>query len=120
MFILSSGNLPVAVMLLKIETLRLSIAEIPFFYMIYNVSYASFSLPAGATSDQLGARGVIASGYVILLLSYLLLAEAHSMASAIGAFLVLGLFPALTDGVERSAQKTAQFSIARCSAASAD
>ncbi len=101
-FVLSIGSLPVTVLLLKTQTLGLRIADIPLFYMIYSVSYAAFSVPAGAASDQLGAREVIASGYLVLIMSYLLLAEARSMASATGAFLVLGLFPALTDGIERS------------------
>lgn len=101
-FILSIGSVPVTVILLKTQRLGLAAADIPLFYMIYSLSYAALSMPAGTISDQFGARVVIASGYLVLLVSYLFLALASSVWSAVGSFFVLGLFPALTDGAQRS------------------
>ena len=89
-------------MLLKSESIGLTIADIPLLYMVYNVSYAGFSMTAGKMSDQFGARIIIFVGYVTLLGSYLLLNGAHSVSTLVGSFLMLGLFPALTDGVQRS------------------
>ncbi len=101
-FVLSVGSLPIAVLLLTTQSLGLILADIPLFYMIYNLSYAGFSMSAGKMSDRLGARTVICAGYGILLAGYYFLFAAHSSwALAIG-FLLLGLFPALTDGVQRS------------------
>jgi MFS family permease len=100
--VLSMGSLPVAVILLKTESLGLVIADIPLFYMIYNLSYAAFSMAAGKASDRKGARAVILAGYAVLLVSYLLLGIARSIWSLVLGFLVLGLFPALTDGVQRA------------------
>ena len=101
-FILSIGSLPVAVLLLATTSAGLIIADIPLFYMLYNISYAAFSIPAGALSDRIGARSVICIGYGALLAGYATLAFAHSTPALIGSFLLLGLFPAFTDGVQRS------------------
>lgn len=101
-FVLSAGSLPIAVILLKTESLGLTIADIPLFYMLYNVSYAAIAMPAGKLSDRLGARTVIGAGYLVLLGSYAALAFAESAWALAGAFLVFGLFPAMTDGVQRS------------------
>lgn len=100
--LLSIGSLPVAIILLKTTSIGLTIADIPLFYMIYNISYAGFSLSAGKMSDKVGARVVIFTGYFILLASYVLLYSAHSTWVLILSFFILGLFPALTDGVQRS------------------
>lgn len=100
--VLSMGSLPVAVMLLKTRSLGLAIADIPLFYMFYNLSYAGFSMAAGKASDRRGARTVIVTGYVVLLASYLLIGIAQSVWSLVLGFLMLGLFPALTDGVQRA------------------
>ncbi len=101
-FVLSIGSLPVAVILLKTESIGLVIADIPLFYMVYNLSYAGFSMAAGKASDRIGARTVILVGYAVLLMSYFFLSIAHSVWPLVLGFLVLGLFPALTDGVQRA------------------
>jgi MFS family permease len=101
-FVLSVGSLPIAVLLLTTQALGLIIADIPLFYMVYNLSYAGFSMAAGKMSDRLGARSVICLGYATLLIGYFVLNGAHSPWPLAGGFLILGLFPALTDGVQRS------------------
>ena len=101
-FILSMGSLPIAVILLKTQTIGLVIADIPLFYMIYNISYAAFSITAGKASDRVGAKTIIFIGYCILLISYGCLFIAHSALTLAASFFLLGLFPALTDGVQRS------------------
>jgi hypothetical protein len=55
-FVLSVGSLPIAVMLLKTESIGLIIADMPLFYMTDNLSYAGFSMTAGTMSDKSGAR----------------------------------------------------------------
>jgi MFS family permease len=101
-FILSIGGLPVAVVLLKTQSIGLVIADIPLFYMIYNLSYAIFSLPAGKLSDKIGAPSVIAIGYIFLLVSYFVIARVTSSWALAVGFFIFGLFPGLTDGVQRS------------------
>jgi len=101
-FVLSIGSLPVVVVLLKVESIGLVIASIPLFYMIYNFSYVSFSTYAGKMSDKIGARKIIFIGYASLLVSYIFINAAHSQTMLIIGFLLFGLFPALTDGTQRT------------------
>ncbi len=101
-FILSVGSLPIAVMLLKSQSIGLVLADIPLLYMVYNLSYAGFSMAAGKMSDKFGARIIIVIGYAILLASYYFLNAAQSSWILAASFLLLGLFPALTDGVQRT------------------
>ncbi len=101
-FFLSMGSLPLAIMLLKVESVGLLIATIPLFYMVHNMSSAAFSYFAGRWSDQVGARRVILIGYSILLVSYAIIASAGSPEVLGVGFFVLGLVPAMTDGVQRA------------------
>jgi MFS family permease len=96
------GSVPVAVLLLATQHIGLAIASIPLFYMLYNLSFVGFSLRAGGLSDQIGPRKVLRIGYLVLLVGYAVIVLAKSTPVLIMGFLVLGLFPALTDGVARA------------------
>lgn len=100
--ILSIGTLPIAILLFKTTDIGLVIASIPLFYMVYNLSYAIFSYPAGRVSDVIGRTGVIMAGYLFLLLGYVVLAYSENSIVLFVAFLLIGVFSALTDGVQRS------------------
>lgn len=107
LFLLSVGSVPVAVLLLATQHIAtLTLASIPLFYMLYNISYAAFSYAGGKLSDKHGAKNIIQIGYIILLIGYVVLIYAKSTPILIVAFLVLGLFPALTDGVQRALAST--------------
>lgn len=102
LFLLSAGSIPVAVLLLKTQHLGFSLASIPLFYMLYSLSYAGFSVSAGGMSDRIGPHPVMCIGYTVLLIGYVVVSFAEGgIALALGV-LVLGLFPALTDGVARA------------------
>jgi MFS family permease len=101
-FLLSVGSLPVAVMLLKTTGIGLIIADIPLFYMLYGITYALFSTPAGRLSDKFGPRRVIFAGYLLLIAAYAVINLATAAWSLALGFLVFGLFPALTDGTQRA------------------
>jgi MFS family permease len=101
-FVLSIGGLPLGVLLFKTQDLGIGVASIPLFYAIYNVTYAGFSWPAGRMADQIGTRRVIVVGYGFLILAYVVLSLASAVWILVIGFLLLGLFSALTDGVQRS------------------
>lgn len=101
-FVLSAGSLPIVVMLLKVESVGFDISLIPLFYMVYSLSYMGFSAIAGSISDKRGTKRVIFVGYLILLVGYFFLHLAQSGQVLFVSFLLLGLFPAFTDGVQRS------------------
>jgi MFS family permease len=99
---LSLGSLPVAVLLLKAQSIGLTLSSIPLFYLLYNLSCAGFSFSAGKMSDRVGSKKVIAAGYGVLIVSYLCLTFAEDTTELIISVLVLGLFPAFTDGMQRA------------------
>ena len=101
-FILSIGTLPMAVLLLKTKDLGLAINSIPLFYAISNISYALFSWPAGRAADAWGTGTIIVIGYGFLILGYLALVASSSLVVLVVGFLLVGIFSAFTDGVQRS------------------
>lgn len=100
--ILSIGALPVVIVLLKVESIGLVIANVPLFYMFYNLSYVAFSTYAGKMSDRVGPRIIIFIGYATLLLSYIFIYMVNSPKLLAVGFLLFGIFPALTDGTQRT------------------
>ncbi len=110
LFLLSFGTIPVAILLLKTQSLGLSLASIPLFYSIYNVTYAGLSVVAGNASDKRGPRIVIIVGYLTLILGYIIVGFADTVPVLVFSFLLLGLYQALSDGVSRSylAQMTSE------------
>ncbi len=101
-FVLSIGSLPSAVLLLKTTSIGLVIASVPLFYMLYSLSYSSFSYLAGKTSDRIGITRVLAYGYVILIISYIAIAMSASAISLALSFIIMGVFSACTDATQRS------------------
>jgi MFS family permease len=101
-FTLSIGTLPMAVLLLKTRDLGVGIASIPLFYAISNISYAIFSWPAGRAADAWGTDKIIIIGYGFLILGYLVLMVSSSHVVLAVGFLLVGIFSAFTDGVQRS------------------
>jgi MFS family permease len=93
------GRLSPQFKLYALSVFVLSVGSLP---IVYNLSYAGFSMSAGKMSDKFGARVVMCLGYGTLLIGYIFLNGAHSPWALAGGFFILGLFPALTDGVERS------------------
>lgn len=102
LFFLSAGSIPVAVLLLKTQVIGLALADIPLFYMLYNLSFSMFSLRAGGMSDRMGPQTVMRIGYILLVVAYAVMAFAQSAIILVSAFVLLGIFSALTDGVARA------------------
>jgi MFS family permease len=101
-FVLSMGTLPLAVLLLKTRDLGITIASIPLFYAISNISYALCSWPAGRIADAWGTAKIMVIGYGFLVLGYFVLMISSSPAVLATGFLLIGIFSAFTDGVQRS------------------
>ncbi len=102
MFILSLGTLPIAILLFRTKDIGLVIASIPLFYMISNVAYAAFSIPAGKLADKIGAGKVIFIGYLLLILGYVMLGFSKTTVPLIISFLIIGMFYGFTDGMQRA------------------
>src|SRR3990172_2632682 len=98
----SIGNSSDAFLILRSRDLGLSALAVVFAYVLYNVSYAALSLPAGAYSDRIGRRPLLISGLVIFALVYLGFALATSSWMVWPLFLVYGGYIAFTEGVGKA------------------
>jgi len=80
----------------------LSIVMPILLYIIYNIVYTMFSIPAGILSDKIGRRKVLLAGYFLFGLTCLGFAFLHSLTYFIMLFILYGLVYALTDGTARA------------------
>ncbi len=101
-FVFGLGFMPVSLLLLISRTDGLALYSIPFLYFLYNITYVIFSAPAGRLADIIGDRWILIFGFIAAILSYVILLIAPTAVGAILGFLVLGVYAALTDGVERA------------------
>ena len=101
-FLFGLGFMPIALMLLKSQEVGLNGFSMPLMYLIYNLSFVLFAIPAGKLSDRIGEKKVLAGGFLAAILGYLDLAFFSTVAGTILGFIILGLYSAMTDGVERA------------------
>src|SRR5262245_20393481 len=88
-----------AFLLLRAQSVGLTLALVPAVLVVMNVVYALSAWPAGALSDRIGRYGVLASGFAILIAADLAFALAPNVATvALGAAL-WGLHMGLTQGI---------------------
>src|SRR3990172_8598354 len=58
------GNSSNVFLLLRAKDLGLSPVLLPIYYVVFNITYAAFSYPAGILSDAIGRRWVLIMGYL--------------------------------------------------------
>ena len=98
----SLANFSYAFFILRAKDVGLLIALIPIVYLVYNVFYAFFSIPAGKVSDKIGRKKVLVSGLMLFALTALGFAFFADTATIWVLFALYGLFMAVTDGVSRA------------------
>jgi len=95
-------NFPDALLLLRAKDLGYGFAGVTFLYVLYNLSYAALSYPAGHYSDRLGRRRVFALGLGVFAVAYLGFGLTTTTAWLWLIMPVYGAYTALTDGVSRA------------------
>jgi MFS family permease len=95
-------NFPDALLLLRAKDLGYGFAGVTFLYVLYNLSYAALSYPAGHYSDRLGRRRVFALGLGVFAFAYLGFGLTTTTAWLWLIMPVYGAYTALTDGVSRA------------------
>ena len=95
-------NFPDTLLLLRAKDMGFGFDGVVGLYVLYNLSYAALSYPAGAISDRLSRRVVYAVGLVIFSVSYLGFGLTNSAGALWGLFPLYGAYTALTDGVSRA------------------
>ncbi|MEI7999860.1 MAG: MFS transporter [Actinomycetes bacterium] len=95
-------NFPDTLLLLRARDLGFGFARVVVLYVLYNLSYASLSYPAGRVSDRLDRRTIFAVGLLLFAFAYLGFGVAGSAGWLWLLFPVYGGWAALTDGVSRA------------------
>lgn len=101
-FIFALGNSSDAFLILRAQNLGLSLSLVVLAYVLFNFTYAIFSIPAGIISDKIGPRKVLLAGFLLFSAVYLFFGLVHSSLFLWILFPVYGLYMALTEGVGKA------------------
>jgi MFS family permease len=95
-------NVPDALLLLRVSELGAPLTTVIALYVLYNLSYALLSYPAGALSDRWPRHVVYAAGLTCFAVAYLGLGLVDSTDWVPLLLVVYGGFAACTDGVGKA------------------
>jgi MFS family permease len=101
-FIFGLGFMPISLVLLQSQTVGFDIVAIPLMYFVYGLSFVIFAIPFGRLSDKIGQRRVLILGFLCAVLGYGIFLAFNNIFGIIAGFVILGLYSAMTDGVERA------------------
>lgn len=96
------GNSSDTFLILRTKDLSNSLSIAIAVYVVYNVVYAVFSVPAGVIADRIGAKKVFMIGVFIYALVYIGFALNRQISYIWFLFAVYGLYIAFTDGVSKA------------------
>jgi MFS family permease len=77
----------------------LTLAFVPLVLVAMNAAYSLTAYPAGRLSDRIGRRGLLAGGYLVLVLADILLALAGGAAAVLGGAVLWGIHMGMTQGI---------------------
>jgi MFS family permease len=95
-------NFPDALLLLRLYEIGFSVPGVIGAYVLFNLTYAVLSLPAGALADRLSSRTVFGIGLGCFAVAYIGLGVTRSPAVALALLAGYGGFVAATDGVGKA------------------
>jgi MFS family permease len=95
-------NFSDALLILRAKALGLGFLGVVGAYVLYNVTYAAVSYPAGVVSDRVPRRLVFAAGLAVFAVAYTGLGIVTSSAWVWLLLPVYGCYTALTDGVGKA------------------
>jgi len=102
MAVFTLGNSSDFFVILRAQNLGTSVVYVVLMLVLFNITYAATSLPAGVLSDRLGRRRVIAVGWFIYALVYLGFALASEPWQVWLLFACYGVFYGMAEGVARA------------------
>ncbi len=89
-------------LLLKLQTVGLETKWIPLAWSALHVVKSLGSIPGGRLADRIGRRPSITLGWLTFAGVYMVLGISNRIEVVIAAFLLYGLFPALTESAEKA------------------
>ena len=102
MAVFTLGNSSDFFVILRAQNLGSPVIHVILMLVLFNISYAVISLPAGVLSDKLGRRRVITLGWFIYALVYLGFALASSTWQVWLLFACYGIYYGIVEGVARA------------------
>jgi MFS family permease len=96
------GNFSVLFLVYRGSELIQRVDAVIALYLLFNVSYALLAFPVGALSDRVGKKPMIATGYVVFIITFSGFVLASEMSHLIALFIAFGLCMAMLDGVQRA------------------
>jgi len=100
--IFAMANFPDALILLHFSLQGFSVTSVVGVYLIFNISYALLSFPAGAMADRFPPQFVYAFGFVCFAIAFGGLALTTEPAFAVVFVIVYGAFSAVNDTVGKA------------------
>jgi MFS family permease len=100
--IFSIGNSSDAFIILRARNLGFTVRTAILAYVLFNLTYALFSLPAGAIVDKIGARKVMVTGFALFGCVYFFLGFVSEGFYIWLLFPVYGIYMAMTEGVGKA------------------
>jgi MFS family permease len=98
----AAGNSSDMFLLLKAQDVGMGVSGVILVYVLYNVVYATASLPLGGLSDRVGQLPLVLGGYLVFAAVYLGFAAAGSWATVAALFALYGLYIAATEGTSKA------------------
>ncbi len=96
------GRISEAFFLLRAQDIGIALMFLPLVYVVYSLSFALFSAPAGILADHIGHRNTFMIGMVIFSASALLFSVSASVLTIWLLVALYGLYSALTEGVGKA------------------
>jgi MFS family permease len=97
--VLTLARFSEAFLVLRADSVGLSIALVPLVMVVMNIAYALSAYPAGILSDRLGRSGVIVVGVAFLIAADILLAAATGIGLMMAGVALWGLHMGFTQGL---------------------
>jgi len=101
-FVFALGNSSDAFLILRAQNLGLSVTLVVLAYVLFNFTYAIFSMPAGIISDKIGPQKVLFSGFLLFSFIYLFFGLTKVSLFLWLLFPFYGMYMALTEGVGKA------------------
>jgi MFS family permease len=98
----SIGNSSDMFLVLRAQNVGIGAAYAPLLGLVFNITYAAFSWPAGKLSDRMSKPALVAAGLFVFAVVYGVFAVAPSKGAIWVAFAFYGLYYALTQPVLRA------------------
>jgi MFS family permease len=104
-FLFSIANSSNTFLLLRAGSAGISVAHVLLLYLLYNLTYAAISYPAGRLSDRIGRKQLLVAAYIVYSAVYMgfgLLPEAASGWLFAALFALYGIYSGLSEGIEKA------------------